>query len=344
MFEKLIGNETVKTSLRRLLESGRIPNSLLFAGPEGVGKKQFALALAQSFVCGNADGERPCGACGACRRALVFDIPSAEKRENFRQVFSSAHPDVGMVVPFNKNILVDAIRDLEREANYRPYEAKARFFIIDDADKMNDAASNALLKTLEEPPATSYIVLVSSRPDSLLQTILSRCQVIRFTPVSSTEIEAHLIATGKFSPEDARLAARLSAGSIGRALSILPDEIRTRRSTMLQVLESVLVRRDRAALLAISETLADAKNKDNFETDITILESLIHDVWTLKLGDSPEDIANPDLADQLFRLSKGSVTQELAAWMREIEQLRERTEVNINKRIATDALFMKMAS
>lgn len=334
----------MKQSLRRQLRNGRIPNSLLFAGPEGVGKGQFALELARSFVCRNQNGPEACGKCGACRRSVVFNIPKADKRDDFRQVFFSEHPDVGAVVPYNKNILVDAVRDLEREANLRPYEARARLFVIDDADKMNDAASNALLKTLEEPPAESHIVLISSRPDSLLQTILSRCQIVRFAPISLEEIETYLTATGKFSPDDARLAARLSAGSIGRALSMAPDEIRSRRNAMMQVLESVFIRGDRAALLAASETLADAKNRDNFETGLEILESLIHDVWTLKLAAEPQDIANSDLVNHLSRFAGQARAPELAGWLRQIELLRGRTEVNINKRIATDALFMEMAS
>lgn len=343
MFDQLIGNDRVKLALRRLVQSGRIANALLFAGPEGVGKRLFALSLAAGIVCQNRQGAEPCGKCGACRRAEVFNIPKPDKKDDFKQVFFSEHPDVGIVVPFNKNILVDAIRDLEREANFRPYEARARFFIIDEADKMNDAASNALLKTLEEPPATSHIILISSRPDSLLQTILSRCQIIRFAPVGAQEMEAYLTATGNFSAEDARLVARLSAGSIGRAFSIAPEEVRSRRNAMMQVLENVLVRSDRAALLAASETLADAKNKDNFGADLEILESLIHDIWVLKLAGGRERITNADLESHLLSFAQRAAPPVLAGWLREIELIRERTEVNINKRIAVDALFMEMA-
>jgi DNA polymerase-3 subunit delta' len=344
MFKDLIGNDRVKESLRRLQKSGRIANAFLFAGPEGVGKKQFALRLAASFVCQNPSDGEACGACAACRRAAAFNIPKSDKKDDFKQVFFSEHPDVGMVVPFNKNILVDAVRDLEREANFRPYEARARFFIIDEADKMNAAASNALLKTLEEPPAASHIILVTSRPDSLLQTILSRCQIVRFAPVADSEIEEFLMTTGRFSPNDARLTARLAEGSVGRALALDPDDARARRGRMMEVLESILIRPDRATLLSASETLADAKNKDNFESDLKILESLIHDIWTLKLAADPARLVNSDLANHLSRFAQNSRAGELTTWLRETELLRGRTEVNINKRIAADALFMEMTS
>jgi DNA polymerase-3 subunit delta' len=344
MYNDLIGNDRVKMMLRRLLENGRISNAFLFAGPEGVGKKRFALRLAAGFVCRQPATFEPCGECSACRRAAVFEFPQAEKKDDFKRVIFSEHPDIGMVVPYNRNVLVDAVRDLEREANFHPYEANARFFIIDDADKMNDAASNALLKTLEEPPATSHIILVTSRPDSLLPTILSRCQTIRFAPLTPQEIEAHLIVSGRFAAEDARIAARLAAGSLGRASSIGPEELRDRRKRMVEVLENTLKAVDRAALLSISESLADAKNKDGFETDMAILETLIHDVWTLKLTGEPEKLVHADLAGRLAEFARNARTEALAAWMREIELLRERAEVNINKRIAADALLMEMAA
>src|SRR5260221_2051995 len=220
MFKKLIGNEHVKQTLSRLLSTGRVSNSLLFAGDEGVGKRQFALELAKAFVCKEPSNHQACGACTACGRGDVFDFPTSYKGDDYEQVFFSKHPDIGVVIPFKRNVRINAIRDLEREANFRPYESQARFFIIDDAEKMQDAAANAMLKTLEEPPPTTYIFLITSRPDSLLPTIRSRCQTIRFAPVAADEIEKFLIDEKAFTFDEARLAARLSRGSIGRAVSI----------------------------------------------------------------------------------------------------------------------------
>ncbi len=157
MFDKLIGNNHIKEILRRLLVSRRVPNALLFAGEDGVGKKQFALELAKSFVCLNPKTSEACDVCAACRRADNFTFPKSDDKDAFKRVIFSDHSDIGLVVPYNKNILVDAIRALESEAFFRPFEAAARFFIINDSDKMNDSASNALLKTLEEPAPTSHI-------------------------------------------------------------------------------------------------------------------------------------------------------------------------------------------
>jgi len=341
--KKLVGNNHAAEILLRLIASGRVPNALLFAGPEGVGKKQFAIELARSLVCVHADRSHGCGDCTACKRAGEFAIPVFEKGDESKFVFFSQHPDVGMVVPFRRNLLIDAIRALEVESHFHPYEAKARVFIVDDAHKMNDAASNALLKTLEEPPPTSHIILVTSRADSLLATIRSRCQTIRFGPVEFGDIENFLTGTSELLPDDARLAARVSRGSIGRALSIVPASFRTQRSLMLGVLKAAIAGSHRG-LLAASEEMNDAKNKEDYEENLAILESLIHDTWLLKNGVGRDKILNTEIADELAALAKAVSSPKLAAWLGEIETMRENFIVNLNRRVATDGLFLSMAA
>ncbi len=324
-----------------MLKNERVPHSLLFAGEEGVGKKHFALELAKSFVCQNPTEFEACDKCAACRRADKFAFPKADDRDTHKKVIFSEHADIGQVISYNKNILVDAVRDLEKEANFRPFEAKARFFIIENADKMNDHASNALLKTLEEPVETSYIFLITSRPDALLPTILSRCQTLRFAPVSAGEIETHLLETKKFTADDAQILARISGGSIGRALETDLEKLRNLRESVLKILESLLLKKDRAFLLKTSEELNDAKNKENYEQFLDTLQTAIHDLWLLRLG--ADEIANADIRNKLQNLVEKADAKRLASWLKEIETLRENFVVNLNKKIATDALFMQMA-
>ena len=345
MFSKLIGNDQIKEILRRMLEKERVPRSLLFAGIEGVGKKLFALELAKSFVCLNPQNTQACDKCAACKRADIFSFPKPDdKKEEFEKVFFSEHIDVGTIIPCRNNILVGAVRELEKEANFRPYEAKARFFIIDDADKMNDAASNALLKTLEEPVATTHIFLISARPDSLLQTIRSRCQTIRFAPIGAPDIEKKLLATEKVSPVDAPLIARLAAGSIGQALEFDLEKFRTKRETMLGVLQSLTAdKKNYLTLLKTGEELSDPKNKDDYEFYLEILQTLLHDVWTLKYGADEKTLVNLDLKAPLKKFAETSESRQLAGWLGEIEGLRETLFVNVNRKIATDALFVRMA-
>lgn len=347
MFSKLAGNDDVKRTLRNLLAKGRVPNSLLFAGDEGVGKLQFALELARAFICTEPTNGEACGVCAACGRIDTFVIPSEpndKNKDEFKKVFFGGHIDVGKVVTYKRTILVDAIRDLERNANFLPYEAKARFFIIDDADKMNDEASNALLKTLEEPPPTSHIFLITSRPDSLLATIRSRCQTLRFAPVAVDEIEEFLIKERAFTHDEAKLAAKLSRGSIGRAVSINVEQFRARRERMLGVITNVMETGDRAALLRISEEMNDARNKDSFEDNLDILQSLIHDVWTLRVSGDRTRVVNADLADKLARLAEESGLADMPAWLAAIDTMRQNLAVNINRKIAADALFVGMTA
>ena len=344
MFDKLIGNNNIKDVLRRLLTAKRVPNALLFAGQDGIGKKRFALELAKSFVCQNPQNSEACDVCTACRRADKFNFPKADDRDAFKKVLFSEHSDIGLIVPYNKNILVDAIRDLETEANFRPFQASARFFIIDDADKMNDSASNALLKTLEEPPAASHLFLITSRPDALLPTIRSRCQTLRFAPIATKEIENYLAAKKGFAPADAALSARLSNGKLGNAVDSDLEKFRVSRAAMLGVLESILIQQNRAEMLKIAEEMNDAKNKDEFETRLDILQNLIHDVWTIRQNAGENLLINLDIIADLRRFAEKADTKKLSVWLAEIETLRENLAVNLNRKIAADALFMQMAA
>src|SRR3982751_675077 len=131
MFEPLIGNQRVKEILRRMLAARRVPGALVFAGIEGIGKKLFALELAKALNCRAPKGTEACDACSSCLRIQTSKFPDHETEEaNKKKIIWSEHADVALVRPFNKIIRVDQMRDLEREANFRPYEGAARLFII----------------------------------------------------------------------------------------------------------------------------------------------------------------------------------------------------------------------
>src|SRR5688572_9688204 len=255
MFSSILGNDDLKNNLKRLKASGRVPNAMLFAGPEGVGKRLFALELARMFFCPSPESDEACGGCSACARVGTFEIPEPTDRnkDDFKKVFFGRHGDVGLVIAHRRVVTVDAIRDLEKEVYFQPFESAARIFIIDDADKMNDAAANALLKTLEEPAVASHIILVTSRSDSLVPTIRSRSQTFRFAPVAVEQITRSLMETRGLSEPDARLAAKLSGGSVGRAVTLDIERLKNRRSELLEILRNGLVEHDRVGLLRAAE-------------------------------------------------------------------------------------------
>jgi DNA polymerase-3 subunit delta' len=344
MFDSLIGNERAKQTLRGMLKQGRVPGALLFTGEEGLGKKLFALELGRALNCRERRGVEACGACSACVRIGHIQTPPADDRDEHKKVVWSEHRDVGLILPYNRNILVDAVRELERECNFRPVEGEARLFIIEHAESLNDASSNALLKTLEEAPSTSHLILITSRPASLLPTIRSRCQIVRFAPLASGELESCLVKHGKRAGEEARLAAQLASGRPGVALGINLDTYRARRDAMLVVVEALASNGgDRARLLRAAEELGDAKNKDEYEPRLDALEVLIRDLWLLSLGAAEEQLVNRDLRERLSRLASGVQSARAARWLSSVEELRAQLAVNVNRRAATDALFLSMS-
>ena len=258
MFSTLIGNDEVKESLRRLLASGRVPGSLLFTGMQGIGKKLFALELAKALNCRNRKGLEACDECSSCKRISRSTFPPFGKDDDDRErLIWSEHADVAMARPFKQIIRVKPMRELEREANFRPFEGAARIFVVEDADTMNDQAANALLKTLEEPPPTSHLILTTSNPTALLATIRSRCQIIRCAPIAADEVETFLVEQKHLPAADARLLARTAQGSIGLALAADIETYRERRDMMLAVLRSLTVAFDRAQLMRSAEVAKD---------------------------------------------------------------------------------------
>lgn len=343
MFDTLIGNERAKETLRRMLRQGRVPAALLFAGEEGLGKKLFALELARALNCRARRGVEACGVCPACVRAGKFQYPASDEREEHKKIIWSEHRDVGLVRPYNRNILVDAVRDVERESNFRPVEGSARFFIVENAESLNESASNALLKTLEEAPPTSHLVLITSRTAGLLPTIRSRCQIVRFAPLAAEELESYLVREGKRAGAEAHLAAQLASGRPGVALGLNLDTYRARRDAMLGVVEALAAGNDRVRLLRAAEEMGDAKNKDEYEPRLDALEILVHDLWLLSLGGGTT-LVNQDLRERLARLAEGVRPPRAARWLTRIEELRGQLAVNVNRRVATDALFLSMSA
>src|SRR5437588_6147366 len=162
----IVGHQRTLALLAAAASRGTLPPSLSFAGPEGVGKYTAAIALARALNCEKA-GKDACGACAACRR-----------------IARGVHADVLVLAPGETgSIKVDQVREAIDRSAYRPFEGRRRVVIVDQADALIPEAQNALLKTLEEPPAASVFVLVTARPDVLLPTVRSRCQRLRFAPL-----------------------------------------------------------------------------------------------------------------------------------------------------------------
>jgi DNA polymerase-3 subunit delta' len=342
MFDELTGNSRVKAVLKRMLVSDRVPGAMLFTGEEGIGKKLFALEVARALNCRTPKDHEACGVCSSCVRIRKLNYPTRDDADEWTQIIWTDHPDVGLVVAPKRVLRVEQMRQIEKEANFRPFEGKARVFLIDEADKLNDASANALLKVLEEPPRTSHLILITARPAMLLPTILSRCQMIRFSPLTPAEIESHLVKTD-LDAKTARLRARAAGGSMGRALSNDLVTFTSQRKAMLKVLHALVLSNDRAQLLRSAEQLNEAQYKDEFEERLDVLETLIRDAWMLSLGVDTSRIVNEDLSAELKEIAQKMDPGRAGDWILQIEDLREQLIVNVNRKITTDSLFLVMA-
>jgi DNA polymerase-3 subunit delta' len=342
MFDELIGNSRVKAVLKRMLVTDRLPGAMLFTGEEGVGKKLFALEIARALNCRTPKDHEACGVCPSCVRIRKLNYPTRDDADEWTQIIWTDHPDVGLVVAPRRVLRVEQMRQIEKEANYRPVEGKARVFLIDEADKLNDASANALLKVLEEPPRTSHLILITARPAMLLPTILSRCQMIRFSPLTPAEIESYLVKN-ETDVKTARLRARAAGGSMGRALSGDLVTFTSQRKAMLKVLSALVLSNDRAQLLRSAEQLNEAQYKDEFEERLDVLETLIRDAWMLSLGVETSRIVNEDLAAELKEIAQKLDPGRAGDWILQIEDLREQLIVNVNRKVTTDSLFLVMA-
>jgi DNA polymerase-3 subunit delta' len=230
-FSEVIAQDRAVGALRAALRRGALHHAYVCGGPPGTGTARAARVFAQAANCeGGQEGpggfrEDPCGTCRPCRKIVAGNHPDvlwlAEER-----VMAKAgrwEPKAGRSP--SKDIVVDQVRDLvDHRLSMKRFEGRRRFVLIDPADAMNPQAQNALLKTLEEPPEDTTLVLVAGSPDALLPTIRSRCLRISFGPIPDDELMRRLEAEGR-SPQDARLAAAMAGGSLGRARALVPEEL-----------------------------------------------------------------------------------------------------------------------
>ena len=269
---------------------GTLPPSLIFAGPEGVGKRMAALALAQALNCLAPAGNDACGQCASCKR-----------------IARGVHADVMLIEPGDTgSIKVDQVREAIERAAYRPFEGRRRVVIIDSADEILVEAQNALLKTLEEPPPASVFVLVTSRPDVLLPTVRSRCQRLRFGRLAPGEVAQVLMQAHEYGDTDAHAAAALSDGSVGRALEGGTESFVDAREAAAQLLETAGRSEDPRRRLEGARALTGggrgSTDRDELSRRLRAASSLLRDLGVLLSGADAGALANSDLRPLLERL------------------------------------------
>lgn len=343
--DEVLGQRAAVDLLGRMLDRGRIPQALLFQGLEGVGKGSIARSFAAALLCESPEPEA-CGHCQPCRLAEGGNHPDLLLVERLPRKAPTKPRGAGSPSgprDLRSFVLVDQIRELSRVAALAPRYGARRVIIIDPADRMNHEAQNALLKTLEEPPARCVLLLVAARPQLLLPTVRSRCFAVGFGPLRPEELARLLQARGL--PEREAIArAALAEGRPGRALDLDLEELLGRRESVLDALEELTASPAAAAALlpALAAEIA-GRDEPTLLGGLDLLEGLLRDAAMTAAGARSDLLTHSDLAERLERVARRLTPARLAALVSAVERLRHDLRLNLNRALVMESLLAAVA-
>jgi DNA polymerase-3 subunit delta' len=319
----IIGHGPLVALLRQAVRRQRVPQSLIFAGPEGVGKRAVAIALAQAVNCPRqADGDA-CGACSTCLRIA--------RGQHADVTFIDRGDEASIKIRTLRERLLDVV-------GYRPFEARRRVYIVDPADDLTAEAQDALLKTLEEPPPAAILILITAFPDTLLATIQSRCRRLRFGPLAESDVARVLVEHGGVTPDAARRLAAVSGGQVGRALLEEEGELDVDREAALGVLTAAsrgaLPGRLKAAV-AFAQHAARRRSRQAIGQRLALLSSLVRDLGVIR-SEGAIALDNVDLAGTLGQLASAFDWPRLVEAFDAITRAERALEHNASPKIVSD--------
>jgi DNA polymerase-3 subunit delta' len=319
-FADIQGQEGAIASLRRGIETGRLPHALLFTGPHGVGRFLTAVTVAKALNCLEETGGDCCDRCLSCAK-----------------ITKGLHPDVHRLEPDGSSLKIDQIRGLTQEVTLRPYEGRRKVCILDQAETMTEQAQNALLKTLEEPPGTVVVVLIAPDVSALLPTLASRCSQIRFGPLPGPAIAARLRAEG-CDDEEAHYLASLAGGSLGRAHALRTSPLQEIRGLVEQVFALPAGRP--LPILDLAEQVVRQK-----ETLSLFLETLLawcRDLTVSKMTPGDALLVHRDRGPALRRHSERLAPAQLLAMYETVKQTMDGLDRYANPRLSLEVMFLKL--
>jgi DNA polymerase III subunit delta' len=305
--------------LQRARQINRISHGYIISGPEGAGKRTIAMEFAASLVCEKYNFP-PCEKCAPCKRTREGN-----------------HPDINVITADGKYIKVKMIKELSRGLHYHSYEGGYKAGVIFESERMNEHAQNAFLKTLEEPPENTVLILTCSNISRLLPTILSRCQIIRVGAFSSQIIEELITNERGLSGEQASLVSSLSQGNARRALDMDLDFVLEFRKEMIEKLLEI-DREDRIGILDFAEVIA--KSSYPAEDILDILASFYHDVLYIKLG--RDNLRHTDLVSKAAAEAKRNSIENILSNIENICRARTRAAGNANNLLNWEILTMSL--
>ncbi len=316
----VLDQEFPKRILSGALKKDRLASTYLFHGEAGTGKWALALELAKAINCERDGNHAPslplesCDLCSFCRRIdklihpdvkTIFPVPSVKTQEETERFRREKIKDPYAMVKFERkaNIPVDQIREMQRELSLRPFEGKRKVVIVAEVENMHPASANSLLKTLEEPPPDSNLILTTTDMNRLLPTVVSRCQQIRFGKIPSGLIERRLKESYQIPDQKASFYARISNGSLGQALDFMQGEKENLRQEAIATLKTS-VEGNRAKILHKVDQLQSKWDKNSILEMLGFLISLFRDMFlTLEIS-GKEHLVNYDIACEVLKLSE----------------------------------------
>ena len=320
-FNDIIGQEQIIGHMRSAIREGKLSHAYIIAGEKGCGKKMLANTFAMAIQC-EEGGTEPCGLCRSCKQAL-----------------SGNNPDIRYVTHEKPNVIsVDEIRtQLNSDIAIKPYAREKKIYIIDEAEKMNVQAQNAMLKTIEEPPEYAVIMILVTNPGILLQTILSRCILLNVRAVNKEKIVNFLTEKHGTSEYMAELAAVFSEGNVGKAINFATsDEFSTLKKEVLGELKKFdSMRADE--LYRTAKEWAD--DKVNLQERLLLAEMWYRDVFVVKSTDKTDNTYFRDEDRELYRQAMLFGFEELSAKLDAVSLFKERMRFNVN---AESALMVMM--
>jgi DNA polymerase III subunit delta' len=324
-FRAIIGQEKAVSMLQGILKRDRLAGAYLFCGESGIGKKTAAIHFAKAVNCLNMGNEpdsiQDSFLPGAHHPSPITGYDACEVCQSCLKINAGTHPDVLVIAPEDRMIRIgekgeaNTIRFIEESLSFRPFEGQKKVIIVDDADLMNQQAANAFLKTVEEPPPDSLIILVSARPDRLPATIRSRCSRVPFDPLSRAACRD--ILAGKMSAEDAEQIARLSLGRPGIALS---SDVREDRDWFIDLLK------------AMTRTEKDSwASREEMDKWFDLALTFIRDLTVHKITGTASFLINADLAETLGKTGKSVDVQGIIEIYKELGFIKTMLPFNLNK-------------
>jgi DNA polymerase-3 subunit delta' len=360
-FSDFYGNAEVVQRLREMLARDHFPHSVILAGPRGSGKYTLAQMVAKTMNCQSPPpGDLPdfCGRCESCTRIGEADdlearcAEAVETRENLREtdrretrIFIQSHPDVLVIPPDPPQMMikVDQVRHVTETIHHRPGAGSRRVFIFTDSAFMKEAA-NALLKVLEEPPDFATLFLLTENPGELLPTIRSRCINFTLAPLPADDIE-RVLARQKpgWNPSQRSLAARLSGGGLGSALTFDLAGYTAARKDALALLQAGTNAGDHSALFRVTETYrAGAEGREKTEQLLRTTYSLLQDLTFLKSG-TPDLVRNRDLLNELTAMANQIDFRWITAAVQGIGEVKTGMRRNLLRNVSLDAFATSLS-